>query len=88
MLHTKHYHKDILLNSRLNQSFSYTNLALVVILHFQSGRVVRALVEPSNITRGQCSMLLAEEESEAHVGPGNGLDNTFASPQPELKDLL
>ena len=56
ILNRWHWHKHRLFpNARLNLSLSYIDFALVAILHFQSGRVVRELVEPSNITWGQCS---------------------------------
>jgi hypothetical protein len=56
MLDRWRWHKHRLFpNARLNLSLTYIDLAWVAILHFQSGRVVRALVEPSNITLGQCS---------------------------------
>ena len=38
--------------ARLNLILNDIDLALCALLHFQSGRVVRALVEPSNITWG------------------------------------
>ena len=48
MLDRWRWHKHRLFpNARLNLSLSYIDVTTVAILHFQSGRVVRALVEPS-----------------------------------------